>query len=105
MGITLSIFKAKYGAKIKNDPASYGNDIFMSNTDRPSDYGIEMFQGNKTDLFFSKITMSYLFNPKTNLKFEIGLVNRNLEDEYGRNNTNFIFFALKTDLFNRYYDF
>ena len=97
--------KAKYGAKIKNDPASYGNDIFMSNTDRPSDYGIEMFQGNKTDLFFSKITMSYLFNPKTNLKFEIGLVNRNLEDEYGRNNTNFIFFALKTDLFNRYYDF
>ena len=49
--------------------------------------------------------MSYLFNPKTNLKFEIGLVNRNLEDEYGRNDTNFIFFALKTDLFNRYYDF
>ena len=84
---------------------SYGNDIFMSNTDRPSDYGIEMFQGNKSDLFFSKITMSYLFNPKTNLKFEIGLVNRILEDEYVRNNTNFIFFALKTDLFNTYYDF
>ncbi|MAO72055.1 MAG: hypothetical protein CMD02_06080 [Flavobacteriales bacterium] len=97
--------KAKYGAKIKNDPMSYGNDIFMSNTDRPSDYGIEMFQGNKSDLFFSKITMSYLFNPKTNLKFEIGLVNRILEDEYVRNNTNFIFFALKTDLFNTYYDF
>ena len=41
--------------KIKNDPLSYGNDIFVSNTDRPSDYGIEMFQGNKTNIYFSKI--------------------------------------------------
>ena len=97
--------KARYGGKIKNDPTSYGNDIFVSNTERPSDYGIEMFQGNKTNIYFSKFTVSYLFNSKTNLKLEMGLINRMLNDEYEKSKTNFIFFALKTDLFNRYYDF
>ncbi|HJM16654.1 MAG TPA: hypothetical protein QF851_04295 [Flavobacteriales bacterium] len=102
----LQIMKAIYGGKIKNDPTSYGNDIFISNSERPdSDYGIEMYQGNKTDLFYNKLTISYLFNPKTNLKIEGGYVYRMLEDDYGVDHTNFIFFALKSDLFNRYYDF
>ena len=101
----LQIMKAIYGGEIKNDITSYGNDIFISNSDRPSDYGIEMYQGNKTDLFYNQLTISYLFNPKTNLKIEGGYVYRMLEDDYGVDHTNFIFFALKSDLFNRYYDF
>ena len=99
------MMKAIYGGKIKNDPTSYGNDIFISNSERPSDYGIEMYQGNKTDIFYNKLTISYLFNPRTNLKIEGGYVYRMLEDDYGIDHTNFIFFALKSDLFNRYYDF
>ena len=103
--IHLQILKSKYGGKIINDPTSYGNDIFMSNNDRPSDYGIEMFQGNLSNLNYYKFTVSYLFNPKTNLKVESGYVYRSLEDDYEENITNFFFFALKSDLFNRYYDY
>ena len=99
------LMTARYGGKVKGDSTSFGNDIFMSNSDRPSDYSIEMFQGNDTKLFYSKTTLSYLFNPKTNLKIETGYVYRMLEDDYGKYKTNFIFFALKSDLFNRYYDF
>jgi len=101
----LQMMKAIYGGKIKNDLTSYGNDIFISNSERPSDYGIEMYQGNKTDIFYNKLTISYLFNPRTNLKIQGGYVYRMLEDDYGIDHTNFIFFALKSDLFNRYYDF
>ena len=101
----LQLLKAKYGGKIIGDPTSYGNDIFMSNSDRPSDYGIEMFQGNLSDLNYSKFTISYLFNSKTNLKVESGYIYRKLEDDTSVNTTNFFFFALKSDLFNRYYDY
>ena len=101
----LQMMKSVYGGKIKNDPISYGNDIFISNSERPSDYGIEMYQGNKTDILYNKLTISYLFNPRTNLKIQGGYVYRMLEDDYGIDRTNFIFFALKSDLFNRYYDF
>ena len=75
----LQLLKAKYGGKIIGDPTSYGNDIFMSNSDRPSDYGIEMFQGNLSDLNYSKFTISYLFNSKTNLKVESGYIYRKLK--------------------------
>ena len=101
----LQLLKAKYGGEIIGDPTSYGNDIFMSNGDRPSDYGIEMFQGNLSDLNYSKFTISYLFNSKTNLKVESGYIYRKLEDDTSVNTTNFFFFALKSDLFNRYYDY
>tara|TARA_Y100001968_G_C19431326_1_gene757193 strand:+ start:568 stop:2133 length:1566 start_codon:yes stop_codon:yes gene_type:complete len=101
----LQIMKAIYGGKIKNNPTSFGNDIFISNSERPSDYGIEMYQGNKTDLSFNKLTISYLFNRKTNLKIQVGYIYRILVDDYVADNTSLFFFALKSDLFNRYYDF
>ena len=101
----LEILFVKYGGKIKNDPTSYGNDIFMSNSDRPSDYGIEMYQGNLSKLNYNKFTVSYLINPRTNLKLQTTIIHRTLKDDYGIFPTNLIFFALKSDLFNRYYDY
>ena len=88
-----------------NDLVSYGNDIFMSNNDRPSsDNGI-MYQGNLTNLDYRKATISYLINPKTNFKIETGIISRLFTDENGSSKSNFVFFALKSDLFNRYYDY
>ena len=101
----LEILFVKYGGKITNDPTSYGNDIFMSNSDRPSDYGIEMYQGNLSKLNYNKFTFSYLINPRTNLKLQTTIIHRTLKDDYGVFPTNFISFALKSDLFNRYYDY
>ncbi len=96
---------AKYGDKFRNDPTSYGNNIFISNTLRPSDYGILMFQGNETDLVYQKVRTSFILNSKTNLKLEAGYVYRNYRNDYGEDRTNYFYLALKSDLFNRYYDF
>ena len=64
-----------------------------------------MFQGNESKFRYNEIRISYLINPKTNLKFESGIISRKLEDNITTNISNFFFFALKSDLFNRYYDY
>ena len=37
----LQLVKAKFGDKKKNDPTSFGNNIFISNSNSPSDNEIE----------------------------------------------------------------
>lgn len=96
---------AKYGDKIKGDPISYGNDIYFSTSDRPSDSDIEMYQGSPNELNYLQFNLGYIINPKTNLKFDIGFVNRELIKESSIQNTNYYYFGLSTDLFNHYYDF
>ena len=101
----VQLMKAKYGGGFKSDSISYGNDIFISYNNRPSDDGIKMYQGNLTNLDYRKVTISYLINPKTNFKIETGIISRLFTDENGSSTSNFVFFALKSDLFNRYYDY
>ena len=103
--IHLQLMQARYGGKEKNNPISFGNDIFMPSSDRPSDFGIEMYQGELTRLDYRRATLSYLLNPKTNLKIESSYVYRRLHNTYTDDLTNFIFFAIKSDIFNRYYDY
>ena len=95
----------KFGDKIPNDPHNYGNDIFVSSDERPSDYGVEMYQGNYSLLDYIKTHISYTINPKTNLILQTGIVYRLLENDSGSEETSFIFFGVKSDLFNRYYDY
>ena len=94
----------EYRGKIKNDPTSYGNDIFVSNTG-DSDYGIEMFQGVKPIYISQNLLFLIYLIQKTNLKLEMGLINRMLNDEYEKVKQILFSLKLKTDLFNRYYDF
>jgi len=109
---------SKYGGKIKDDPTSYGNDLFMSTgnyaseeglvgmgSGRPSDFGIDMYQGNLTEISYSSLNISYVVNPKTNLKINIGITIRDEVNEEAEMQTNFINFGLVTDLSNHYYDF
>lgn len=103
--VHLQILTARFGDKIKNDSISYGNDIFISNSYRPSDFDIQLFQGNDSRLNYYRLYLSYLLNPRTNLKIESGYIFRKLNDDQIENKTGFIFFALRSDLFNRYYDF
>ena len=109
---------SKYGGKIKDDPTSYGNDLFMSTgnyaseeglvgmgSGRPSDFVIDMYQGNLTEISYSSLNISYVVNPKTNLKINIGITIRDEVNEEAEMQTNFINFGLVTDLSNHYYDF
>jgi hypothetical protein len=107
---------AKYGDKIKGDPTSYGNDVYMStgefqepsgfiHTGRPSDFGIVMYQGEITDINYMQFNIAYIINPITNFKIDFGITKRNLVSESNEVNTTFYSIGIKTDLFNHYYDF
>ncbi len=109
---------AQYGGKIINDPTSYGNDLFYSTgnyaeendlvnmgSGRPSDFGIEMYQGNHSFVKYLNFSSSYVINPLTNLKISLSYTLRNFKNDHEQINTSFISFGLITDLFNNYYDF
>ena len=101
----LKYIQATYGADYLGDTISYGNNIYSDYNDRSADYGIDMFNGNKTDLKFTQFNLGYILNPTTNLKLEFSLVSRILESETNVSKTLFYSFSLRSDLFNHYYDF
>ena len=94
---------------------SYGNDLYESTgtfeepsgkvyEGRPSDFGIDMYQGNLTTVNIKIFNISYIVNPKTNLKINLGVTLRDFKNEDEELQTQFINFGIKSDLFNHYYD-
>lgn len=115
--ISGKIIFSKYGGKVLNDPTSYGNDLYFSTgnyaeqeglvamgTGRPSDFGIEMYQGNLIKIEYKSLNLSYILNPLTNLKLNFGFVLRKQNNDYGSLKTRYFKFGLMSDLFNYYYD-
>jgi hypothetical protein len=94
-----------YGADYIGDTISYGNNIYSDYNNRSSNFGIDMFNGNKTNVDYAQLNCGYIVNPSTNLKIDFSLVSRNLSSEIHDYNTLFYSIALKSDLFNHYYDF
>ena len=99
--------KLLYGQKglDTGDGISYGGDIFVNNDLRPSDNGITLLQGNKTDLFIANLQAGYLVNPATNLKVFIDLTHRAASNSNLNSNSTWINLGFRTDLFNWYFDF
>ena len=114
--VDAKIIFAKYGGSSANDSISYGNDLYESTgtfeepngfvyAGRPSDFGIEMHQGNLTTVNLKNFNIAYVVNPRTNLKVNLGITLRDFESEETEMQTKFINFGIKSDLFNHYYDF
>ena len=93
------------GSDYLNDTISYGGDIYADYNDRPSNYGIEMYNGNETEIDFFQLNLGYILNPTTNLKLEFSLTHRNQISQQYDQKTNFYSMSLVSDLFNYYYDF
>ncbi len=91
------------------DGISYGGDIFENNDLRPSDNGIEILQGNKTNVFIGDLQAGYLVNPSTNLKAFVNITQRmfspNVVPEGFEKNTTWINLGFRTDVFNNYFDY
>ena len=115
--IDAKLISAKYGGQISDSPISYGSDLYMTTgnfaqeanlinigTGRPSDNGIEMFQGNLTTIKSGSFNFAYIINSLTNLKINLGVTLRSFNDDYKNLETKFINFGIKSDLFNNYYD-
>jgi hypothetical protein len=94
---------AKYGL----DPAgmNYGQNIFLDYDTRVSDYGNSIGQGLATNLLFLEPKVSYLINPKYNLRLELGGVYRREKSVNFTNNTKLITFGLRSTFRNLYQDF
>ena len=90
---------------------NYGGDIFRNYDDnRVNEFGVNLFQGIKTQTLFGDLKIGYLVNPRTNLRLELGMTIRRIspETEVGdlkAQTTQHYYFGLKTDLYNQYYDF
>ncbi|MAO47526.1 MAG: gliding motility protein RemB [Aequorivita sp.] len=92
------------------DSFFYGGDIYGTEDDRVSDNGNELAQGNTTDFFHTEIQAGYVINPATNLKIYGSFIFRSFSPEVNtdmvfKNETTWVNFGLRTDLFNWYYDF
>ncbi|RZK61850.1 MAG: gliding motility protein RemB, partial [Pedobacter sp.] len=94
---------ARYGL----DPAgeNFGKNIFLSYNDRSLNYGSRVGNGIATDLYFAKGKVSYLINPKYNLRLELGGVVRNESNNLGDRSTATINIGLRSTFRNFYDDF
>jgi hypothetical protein len=88
-----------------DETTSYGGDIYRANTTRPSDYGIYIGQGLKTNIQNLSGSISFLINPKTNMNISIEGRYRKATNDIETVENTFINLSLKTSLRNVYWDF
>jgi len=108
----LKIITAKRGLEFdpETDERFYGSDIYGTENDRVSDNGNELGQGNTTTFFHTEFQGGYVINPSTNLKIYASAIFRNFSPEleqqnFFSENTTWLNFGIRTDLFNWYNDF
>ncbi len=108
----LKIIIANRGLEFDEDTDTqfYGGDIYGTEDNRPQDTGNELAQGNTSDFFHTELTGGYVVNPTTNLKIYASLIYRKLDTEIQQTNffdenTTWVNFGVRTDLFNWYNDF
>lgn len=106
------VIVAKRGLEFNTpeDGFFYGGSIYGTEDDRISDLGNELGQGNTTDFFHAEVQAGYIINPATNLKLYGSFIFRDFSPEVDtatvfNNQTTWVNFGLRTDLFNWYYDF
>jgi hypothetical protein len=87
--------------------SNVGSNIFLSDFTIPvfpDSYGNTIGQGLKTNITSIDLRAGYLINPKINLNLEGQIFVRNYENNMQSLSTLQFMIALKTDLFNAYYD-
>ena len=94
---------AIYGADSAG--TDYGKNIFISYTNRPSEYHNITTQGFQTRLITSSLRVAYVLVPQMNFKIELGMEDRIQETNYSKTQIPYIFFGIRTDLGNLYSDF
>jgi len=86
--------------------SNLGQNIFVSYTTRPYEYGHKTTQGNKKSLMQSDIKFTYYILPQLNLRLELGYIQRSINDDMGYElQSPYIYFGIKTSVHNFYRDF
>lgn len=84
---------------------NYGKNIFISYTNRDSDYGNYTGQGLSTDLITVSLRGAYILDTRMNLKIELGFADRIEHTYLSTKQIPYIFVGIRTDLCNLYDDF
>lgn len=90
---------------------NYGGNIYKSyDENRPYDSGVEVGQGNKTNILIADIQGGYLINPMTNLKLFGSFIFRNFDPMQNtpatfKQSTTWFTVGLRSDVFNWYFDY
>lgn len=91
----------------QNESENFGGDIYKSDftiPGFPDSYGNFIGQGLKTTIKSTDLRGGFLINPSINLNIEGQIFIRNFENDNEQIRTTMFMLALKTDLFNSYYD-
>ncbi|HYK76767.1 MAG TPA: gliding motility protein RemB [Daejeonella sp.] len=93
----------RYG--LDADGENYGKNIFAPYGTRQADYGNNIGQGISTSLYYLDGRISYLMNPKYNLRIELGGIYRNEKNAQMNHKTSLVILGLRSSFRNLYYDF
>lgn len=94
---------AKYG--LNDGTINYGKNIMLpDNTNLPTSFG-STGQGVAASLKYAEGTVSYLLNPKYNLRIEVGGLIRQETSSLGNNKTTMITLGLRSTFRDLYHDF
>lgn len=86
--------------------SNLGQNIFLSYTTRPFEYGHKTTQGNKTQVLQSDIRLTYYLIPQINFRLELGYIQRSIKDDLGYElQAPYIYFGIKTSFHQFYRDF
>ncbi len=94
---------AQYGLDLNGE--NYGKDINRPYGERLKEDGYYTTSGLKTSLQYADLKISYLINPKYNLRFELGGISRTEKNALGSDRTQQITFGLRSTFRNLYQDF
>lgn len=108
IGAEVQIMYAKQGRDTLN--SNWGTNVYKNYNTRTQEYGNETGQGVATNTLLTNAKISYLVNPKTNLRLELGATLRRFKTTVAKGalqdeTTKYIYFGLHSDIRNNYFDF
>lgn len=101
-------FLERFRVQAKVNVATYQRDSLTaenhgSDLNKP-DVAVRVHRTVQQELTYVDANVSYLFNPMTNLRAVVGVSRRDLRGASDGEQSTYIYVALRTGLFNRYYD-
>lgn len=90
--------------------SDWGADIYLPYNEREQDYNNKIGQGVKGNITYLLVRAAWLVNPESGLKLEAGMQWRSLNLDLNtlplpEGESKYFFLGLRTEFFNRYYDF
>lgn len=85
--------------------SNLGEDIQASNTTRTQEYENEIKQGILNEVLYLDLSLSYVLQEKWKTMVSVGIINRDQTTGKTGTTNNMMYFSLKTNLYNSYFNF